>query len=70
MQYKFPINGKFGEFKGFAFIRAPAHITDELIKQDGIAYHDSELRIKDPTSTRKETTITLQMNLEGLPYTA
>ena len=28
----FPINNKTEKFKGFAFIRAPAHITDELIK--------------------------------------
>ena len=41
--------------KGFAFIRAPAQITDELIKLDGIAYHDNELRIEDATSTRKRT---------------
>ena len=43
------------KFKGFAFIRAPAHITDELIKLDGIAYHDNELRAEDATSTRKRT---------------
>ena len=51
----FPINNKTGKFKGFAFIRAPAHITDELIKLDGIAYHDNELRAEDATSTRKRT---------------
>ena len=50
-----PINNKTGKFKGFAFIRAPAHITDELIKLDGIAYHDNELRVEDATSTRKRT---------------
>ena len=38
----FPINNRTGKFKGFAFITAPAHITDELIKIDGIAYHDNE----------------------------
>ena len=27
----FPIINTTGKFKGFAFIRAPAHITDELI---------------------------------------
>ena len=51
----FSINKKTGKFKGFAFIRAPAHITDELIKLDGIAYHDNELRVEDATSTRKRT---------------
>ena len=51
----FPINNKTGEFKGFAFIRAPAIITDELIKLDGIAYHGNELRVEDATSTRKIT---------------
>ena len=51
----FPINNKTGKFKGFAFIRVPAHITDELIKLDGIAYHDNELRVEDATSTRKRT---------------
>ena len=28
----FPINNRTEKFKGFAFIRTPAHITDELIK--------------------------------------
>ena len=51
----FPINNKTGKFKGTAFIRAPAHITNELIKLDGIAYRDNELRVEDPTSSRKRT---------------
>ena len=51
----FPINNKTGKFKGFAFIRAPAHITNDLIKLDGIAYYDNKLRIEDATSTRKST---------------
>ena len=50
-----PINNKTGKFEGFAFIRAPAHITDELIKLDGITYYDNELRVEDATSTRKRT---------------
>ena len=45
----FPINSKTGKFKGFAFTRASAHITDELIKLDGITYHDNELRVEDVT---------------------
>ena len=51
----FPINNKTGKFKGFAFIRGTAHITDELIKLDGMACHDNELRVEDATSTRKRT---------------
>ena len=31
------------------------HVTDELIKLFGIAYHYNELRIEDATSTRKRT---------------
>ena len=31
----------------------PAHITDELIKLDGIASNDNKLRVEDATSTRK-----------------
>ena len=50
----FSINNKTGKFKGFAFIWAPKHITDELIKLDGIAYHDIELRNEDASSTRKD----------------
>ena len=50
----FSINNKTEKFKGFAFIRAPAHITDELIKLDDIAYNN-ELRVEDATSTRKRT---------------
>ena len=34
------INNNAEKFKDFAFIRAPAHITDELIKLDGITYYD------------------------------
>ena len=48
----FPINNK---FKGFAFIRAPANVTDELIKLDGITCHDNKLRVEDAASTRKRT---------------
>ena len=51
----FPINNKTGKFKGFGFIRVPAHITDELIKLGGIAYHDNELRVEESTSTIKGT---------------
>ena len=51
----FSINNKTGIFKSFAFIRAPAHNTDELIKLDGIAHHDNELRVEGATSTRKRT---------------
>ena len=51
----FPINKKTRKFKDFAFIRAPAHITDELIKLDGITYHDNKLRVEDATSTSKRT---------------
>ena len=51
----FPISNKTGKFKCFAFIKAPVHITDELIKLDGIAYHDNKLRVEDATSTRKRT---------------
>ena len=51
----FPVSNKTGKFKGFAFIRTPAHITDELFKLDGIVYHDNELRVEDATSTRKRT---------------
>ena len=50
----FPINSKTGKFKSFAFTRAPAHITDELIKLDGTTYHDNELRVEDATLTRKK----------------
>ena len=49
------MNNNTGKFKGFVFIMAPGHITDELIKLDDIAYHDNELRIEDATSTRKRT---------------
>ena len=52
---EFPVNKKTGKFKGFAFIRDPVYITDELIKLDGIAYHDNELRVQEAISTRKRT---------------
>ena len=34
------------KFKGCAFIRAPAHITVNLIKLDIIAYHDNQSRVR------------------------
>lgn len=49
----FPINNKTRKFKSFAFIKPPAHVTDEIIKLKGIAYRDNELRIEDATLTRK-----------------
>ena len=52
----FSINNKTGKFKGFTFIRAPAHTTDELIKLDGMAYHDNELRVEDATTSTRERT--------------
>ena len=58
----FSLNNK---TKGFAFIKASAYVTNDLIKPDGITYYDNELRVEDATSTRKTTT-KLQMNLEGL----
>ena len=51
----FPINSRTRIFRGFSIIRAPAYITDELIKLDGIPYHDNELRVEDATSNRKRT---------------
>ena len=51
----FPINNKTGKRVGFAFIRALTHITDEIIKLDGIIYPDNRLRVEDVTSTRKRT---------------
>ena len=62
----FPINNKTEKFNGFAFIRSPEHITDELIKLDGIAYHDNELRVEDATLTRQRTSNSISKNLEGL----
>ena len=50
------MNSKTGKFKGFDSIRTPAHISDELIKIDVIAYHDNALRVEGTTSTRKRTT--------------
>ena len=51
----FPISSKIGKFEGLAFMGARAHIIDELIKLDGIAYHNNQLRFEDATSTRKGT---------------
>ena len=64
----FPINNRNGKFKVFAFIKAPAYITDKLIKLDGIAYNFKELRVEEKDhQLEKETTITLQINIESLP---
>ena len=60
----FSINNKTGKFKGFTFIRAPAHILNELMKIDGIAYHGEKL--KSLNQLEKKPTTTLQMNLKDL----
>ena len=52
---EFPVNKKTAKFKGFTFKRDPVYITDELIKPDGIAYPDNELRVQEAISTRKRT---------------
>ena len=49
------MKSKTGKFKGFAFIRAPAHVIDELIKPDAITYYGNNLRVEDTISTRKRT---------------
>ena len=51
----FLMKNKTGKFKGFAFIRAPAHAIDELIKPDAITYYGNNLRVEDTISTRKRT---------------
>ena len=42
----FLINNKTGKFNGFAFIKDPADVKEELAKLDGIIYHDNDLRLK------------------------
>ena len=51
----FPINNKTGKFKSFGFIRDLGHVSDELIKFDGMAYYDNELKTEDAASTGKRT---------------
>ena len=43
-------------------IRAPAHITDALIKLDGTAYRDNEIRVEGATSNRKRTINNISSN--------
>ena len=60
-----PINNKTKKFKGFAFIRAPARIIDELNKLSHTTI--TSLGLKRLHQLEKGPIITLQMNLEGLP---
>ena len=52
-----PMNDKTGQSKGYAFVSAPKHVCDELLKLNEIKFHGSQIKIEEAKSTREQTTV-------------
>ena len=51
------MNDKKGQSKGYAFVSAPRHVCDELLKLNGINFHGSQIKIEVAKSTREQTIV-------------
>ena len=54
-----PMNDKTGLSKGYAFVSAPKHVCDELLKLNEVNFHGSQIKIKEAKSTREQTMVIL-----------
>ena len=52
-----PINDMTGQSKGYAFVSAPIHVCDELLKLNEVKFHGSQIKIHEAKSTRGKTTV-------------
>ena len=41
-----PMNDKTGQSKGYAFVSAPKHVCDELLKLNEVKFHGSQIKIE------------------------
>ena len=51
------MNDKTGQSKGYAFVSAPRHVCDELLKLNGVNFHGSQIKIEMAKSTREQTIV-------------
>ena len=52
-----PIDRNTGKSKGFAFLKAPPHVSDELIKPNGFEFQKQSIRIENARTSRQMGTI-------------
>ena len=48
-----PIDRNTGKSKGFAFLEAPPHVSDELIKLNGFEFQKQSIRIENARTSRQ-----------------
>ena len=48
-----PMNDKTGQPKGYAFVSAPKHVCDELLKLNEVNFYDSQINIEEAKSKRE-----------------
>ena len=51
---KMPIDKNIGKSKGFAFLKAPQHVSDELIKLNGFEFQKQSARIENAQTSRQK----------------
>ena len=52
-----PMNNKTGQSKGYAFMSAPKHVCDELLKLNEENFHGSQIKIQEAKSKREQTIV-------------
>ena len=52
-----PMNNKTGQSKGYAFMSAPKHVCDELLKLNEENFHGSQIKIQEVKSKREQTIV-------------
>ena len=51
------MNDKTGQSKGYAFVSVPKHVCDELLKLNKVKFYDSQIKIEEAKSTRRQTIV-------------
>ena len=54
-----PVNDKTGQSKGYAFVSAPKHVCNELLKLNEIKFHGSQIKIEEAKFIREQTIVVL-----------
>ena len=50
-----PMNDMIGQSKGYAFVSAPKHVCDELLKLNKVKFYGSQVKIEETKSARGQT---------------
>ena len=53
------VNDKTGQSEGYAFVSAPKHVCDKLLKLNEKKFHGSQIKIEEAKSTREHTIVVL-----------